>query len=72
MRNRCKTLLRDHSVLEVMPKACPRHYSVSAMPYLRPSLLEDLKDLPVTGCNAGWGVGIVRGISLPPVPLQLS
>ena len=32
MRNRCKTLLRDHSVLEVTLKACPRHYSVSTIP----------------------------------------
>ena len=32
MRNRRKTLLRDHSVLEVTLKACPRHYSVSVIP----------------------------------------
>ena len=32
MRNRCKTLLRDHSVPEVTLKACPRHYAVSAIP----------------------------------------
>ena len=32
MRNRHKTLLRDHLVLEVTLKACPRHYSVSAVP----------------------------------------
>ena len=32
MRNRCKTLLRDHSVPKVTLKACPRHYSVSAVP----------------------------------------
>ena len=32
MRNRRKTLLRDHSVLEVTLKACPRQYSVSAVP----------------------------------------
>ena len=32
MRNRCKTLLRDHLVPEVTLKACPRHYSVSAVP----------------------------------------
>ena len=32
MRNRRKTLLRDHLVLEVTLKACPRHYSVSAIP----------------------------------------
>ena len=32
MRNRCKTLSRDHSVLEVTLKTCPRHYSVSAVP----------------------------------------
>ena len=32
MQNRCKTLLRDHSVLEITLKACPRHYSVSAVP----------------------------------------
>ena len=31
MRNRHKTLLRDHSVPEVTPKTCPRHYSVSAV-----------------------------------------
>ena len=44
MRNRRKTLLRDHLVPEVTLKACPRHYSVSAV--LRPSPFEDLKDLP--------------------------
>ena len=32
MGNRCKTLLRDHSVPEVTLKACPKHYSVSAVP----------------------------------------
>ena len=32
MQNRCKTLLRDHLVLEVTLKACPRYYSVSAIP----------------------------------------
>ena len=32
MRNRHKTLLRDHSVLEVYLKTCPRYYTVSAMP----------------------------------------
>ena len=32
MRNRRKTLLRDHSVPEVTLKACLRHYSVSAIP----------------------------------------
>ena len=32
MWNRRKTLLRDHSVPEVTLKACPRHYSVSAIP----------------------------------------
>ena len=32
MRNRRKTLLRDHSVPEVTLKTCPRHYSVSAVP----------------------------------------
>ena len=32
MRNRRKTLLRDHSVPEVTLKACLRHYSVSALP----------------------------------------
>ena len=32
MRNRRKILLRDHSVPEVTLKACPRHYSVSAVP----------------------------------------
>ena len=31
MKNRCKTLLRDHSVPEVILKACLRHYSVSAV-----------------------------------------
>ena len=32
MRNRHKTLLRDHSVVEVTPKAYPKHYSVSVIP----------------------------------------
>ena len=36
MRNRRKTLLRDHSVPEV---------TIQSQPYLRPSPLEDLKNL---------------------------
>ena len=44
MRNRRKTLLRDHSVPEVILQACPKH--IQSQPYLRPSPLEDLKDLP--------------------------
>ena len=32
MRNRCKTLLRDHSVPEVTLKVCPKHYPVPAIP----------------------------------------
>ena len=43
MRNRRKTLLRDHSVLEVTLKACPKH-ALSQL-YLRPSPFKDLKDL---------------------------
>ena len=42
--NRRKTLLRDHSVPEVTLKACPQH--TQSQLYLRPSPLEDLKDLP--------------------------
>ena len=45
MRNRHKTLLRDHSVLEVTLKAYPKH--TQSQPYLRLSPLEDLKDLPL-------------------------
>ena len=45
MRNRCKTLLRDHSVPEVTLKAYPKH--TQSQPYLRPSPLKDLKDLPL-------------------------
>ena len=44
MRNRCKTLLRDHSVPEVTLKACPKH--ALSQPYLRPSPFKGLKDLP--------------------------
>ena len=44
MRNRRKTLLRDHSVPEVTLKAYPKH--TQSQLYLRPSPLEDLKDLP--------------------------
>ena len=44
MRNRHKTLLRDHSVPEVTLKACLKH--TQSQPYLRPSLLKDIKDLP--------------------------
>ena len=47
MRNRRKTLLRDHSVPEVTLKAYPKH--TQSQPYLRPSPLEDLKYLP-----QGW------------------
>ena len=31
IRNRCKILLRDHSVSEVYLKTCPKHYTVSAI-----------------------------------------
>ena len=51
MRNRHKTLLRDHSVPEVTLKACPRHYSVSAIP--ETLTIRDLKDLPTTLCVNG-------------------
>ena len=44
MRNRRKTLLRDHLVPEVTLKAYLKH--TQSQPYLRPSPLEDLKDLP--------------------------
>ena len=44
MRNRHKTLLRDHSVPEVILQAYPKH--IQSQPYLRPSPLKDLKDLP--------------------------
>ena len=44
MRNRRKTLLRDHSVLEVILQAYPKH--IQSQLYLRPSPLKDLKDLP--------------------------
>ena len=49
MRNRRKTLLRDHLVPEVTLKACPKH--TQSQLYLRPSPLEDLKDLPHTIIN---------------------
>ena len=49
MRNRCKTLLRDHSVLEVILQACLKH--IQSQPYLRPSPLKDLKDLPTCAKN---------------------
>ena len=45
MRNRCKTLLRDHSVPEVTLQAYPKQ--AQSQLYLRPSPLEDLKDLPI-------------------------
>ena len=45
MRNRSKTLLRDHSVPEVILQAYPKH--IQSQPYLRPSPLKDLKDLPL-------------------------
>ena len=44
MRNRCKTLLREHSIPQVILQACVKH--IQSQPYLRPSPLEDLKDLP--------------------------
>ena len=44
MRNRHKNLLRDHLVPEVILQAYPKH--IQSQPYLRPSPLEDLKDLP--------------------------
>ena len=47
MRNRRKTLLRDHSVPEVILQACSKH--IQSQPYLRPSPLEDLKDLSPAG-----------------------
>ena len=55
MRNRCKTLLRDHSVLEVMTKACPKHYSVSAVP--ETLTVQEPKRPPING-----GESDLRGI----------
>ena len=46
MRNRRKTLLRDHSVPEVILQAYLEN--IQSQPYLRPSPLEDLKDLLVS------------------------
>ena len=76
MRNRCKTLLRDHSVPEVTRKACLQH--AQSQPYLRPSPLEDLKDLPfcdtlrpekfcVLCSRIGWK-GLVWKAPLPLLP----
>ena len=60
MRNRHKTLLRDHSVPEVTLKACPQH--AQSQPYLKPSPLEDLKDLPQVpghGQDTPWTVHLL-------------
>ena len=43
MRNRHKTLLRDHPVPEVTLEACPKY--AQSQPYLRPSPFQDLKDV---------------------------
>ena len=44
MRNRCKTLLRDHAVPEVTLRLA--RGTIKSQPYLRPSPFKDLKDLP--------------------------
>ena len=59
MRNRRKTLLRDHVVLDVTLKACLKHYQVSAIPetltihrHKRPPINggeSDLRDICSTG-----------------------
>ena len=55
MRNRHKTLLRDHSVPEVTLKACLMHYSVSAIP--QTLNIRGPKRLPINGGESG-----LRGI----------
>ena len=44
MRNRCKTLLRDHAVPEVTLRLAQG--TIKSQPYLRHSQFKDLKDLP--------------------------
>ena len=51
MRNRRKTLLRDHLVLEVTLKACPKHYSVSAIP--ETLTIRGPKRPPINGGESG-------------------
>ena len=51
MWNRRKTLLRDHSVPEVTLKACPRHYSVSAIP--ETLTIQGPKRPPINGGESG-------------------
>ena len=55
MQNRLKTLLRDHLVPEVTLKACPRHYSVSAI--LETLTVRGPKRPPING-----GESDLRGI----------
>ena len=54
MRNRRKTLLRDHSVPEVTLKACPKHYSVSAVP--ETLTVRGPKRPPINGGESGQGL----------------
>ena len=81
MRNRCKTLLRDHSVLKVTLKTCPRHYSVSAIPETltvqgpnRPPTSLPLPSEPPGVCGALESLGpqSVSGFAFltPPYPLS--
>ena len=52
MKNRCKTLLRDHSVPEVILQAYPKHIQFQL--YRRPSPLEDLKEPPKKKEHITW------------------
>ena len=65
MRNRHKTLLRDHSVPEVTLKACPK--DAQSQPNLRPSPFKDLNDLPDVECPYKWSI---TGFSLNLVALK--
>ena len=55
MRNRRKTLLRDHSVPEVTLKACPRHYSISAV--LETLTVRGPKKPPINGGESRQQLG---------------
>ena len=65
MQNRCKTLLRDHSVPEVTLKACPKHYSVSAIPETLTVQGPKRPPTPTWTCN---GVSPRPGMGYPPRP----
>ena len=61
MKNRCKTLLRDHSVPEVTTEGLPKARSVSAIP--ETLTIRGPKRPPINGGESGTSLGAISKIN---------